>query len=58
MDNIAHIDPEAEFRRVVAAYYGVGFYDVLIRADRVHVNKVPYVNEPRADVMAKLTAVS
>lgn len=54
MDNTARIDPEAEFRRAVADYYGVTFYDVLIRGDRVQVNKVPYVNEARAAVVAAL----
>jgi hypothetical protein len=57
MDAIVHIDTEeADFRRAVATYYGVGFYDVLIRGDRVHVNMVPYVNEARTDVAAKLQA--
>lgn len=54
MDNTITLDPEAAFRHAVADYYNVNFYDVLIRGDRVCVNKVPYINEARADVAAKL----
>ena len=50
MDAIAKTDPEATLRREIAAHFNVDFYDVLMRADHVFINRADLGKIMRADL--------